>query len=484
MIPLLALAAHPAPRHPNILFVLADDLGYRELGCYGNTFDETPRIDGFAKKSLRFTSAYAMPVCSPTRSSLMTGKYPVRTGINTFLNPGSPVFLDPAKEYALPRLLSDAGYHTTLIGKWHLDSRYRRQVGTPRAHGFQETIATETKGIGDGDYVFPYDKIATITDGKPDEFLVDRMNEEAVGVLRRAAQTPDKPFFLYLAHYAVHTVLDAPPDTVAKYERKYAAKHGEAALARFRLDPRHEGHPDNPVLAAMLEHIDTGFGRLLDTLHELKMDGNTVVVFLSDNGGERKVADNAPLREGKATLYEGGLRVPQIVYVPGVTRPGTTDAPTFTADYYPTFAGMAGAALPKDQPIDGLSFLPILKSQTPASRTLFWHFAGIAGTASQPGAGDAMREGDLKLVNEYRTGKYEMFDVKADPSERHDLAAAQPARLAALRARLDAWRKARGIVVPPTGGGAKPVDDGLTVEGPGSSRSAPLKPGASAPGPR
>ncbi len=454
---MLALAA---PRRPNILFVLADDLGYGELGCYGNTFDETPRIDAFARKGLRFTSAYAMPVCSPTRASLMTGKYPVRTGINTFLNPGSPVFLDPAKEYALPKLLRDAGYHTTLIGKWHLDSRYRRQVGTPAAHGFEEVIATETKGIGDGDYFFPYDKIATITTGAENEYLVDRMTDEAIGVLRRQARTPDKPFFLELAHYAVHTTLDAPASTVAKYERKYAAKYGQAALERFKREPRHEGHPDNPVLAAMLEHLDTGFGRLLDTLKELKLENDTVVVFLSDNGGERKVADNAPLREGKATLYEGGLRVPQIIFVPGLTRPGETDAPTFTADYYPTFAGFANAPLPKDQPIDGITMLPLLQRRKPAPRTLFWHFAGVAGTPSQPGAGDAVRQADEKLVNVYRTGRYELFDLKSDPSEKHDLATERPERLKALRTALDEWRRAQSIVVPPPGGANDAGGDG------------------------
>lgn len=462
---LLCFSPIPAEvRPPNIVFVLVDDLGYGELGCYGNGFNETPRIDAFARKSLRFTDAHAMPVCSPTRASLMTGKFAAQTGINTWLGANAEPILDPAKEDALPKILSQAGYHTALIGKWHLDSHYRNRIGRPKAHGFQEVIATESKTIGAGDDFYPYDKIASIKTGTEGEFIVDRMTDEAVGVIRRAAQDPAKPFFLYLSHYAVHTVLSAPPKLIDKYEQKYRELHGEEARAEMMKKPGEQGHPDNPVMAAMLERIDTGFGRVLDTLDELHLSENTIVVFTSDNGGERKVANNGPMREGKATLYEGGLRVPQIVFYPGVTRAGLSHAPTFMADFYSTFAEVGGAKIPSRQSVDGVSLVPVLGGGDWAKpRTFFWHFAGVVGNPSQPGAGDAVREGDYKVVNQYRTGLYELFDLKTDPHETKDLAGKMPEKLADLKQKLEAWRKAMNIVVPLPGKQSGTDDDGVSL---------------------
>ena len=452
ILPPQARAASPTKR-PNIVFMLIDDLGWGELGCYGNTFNETPRIDRFAATGMRFTEAYCQPTCSPTRASLMTGQYPHRTGIEDYLEYNSPNYLHPENEYTVNRLLSDAGYTTCHIGKWHLDTHFQHPLGSSKQFGFNEVIGTETKYIADGDYFFPFDKIRTLPERSPHEFLPDRLSDEAVEFIKRA-NAGQRPFFLYYAEYAVHADLDAPAELVEKYRRKYDAKYGPGASKKFD-NKHHLGRPDNIYMGAMTERVDAGLGKILDTLDQLGIADNTAVFLLSDNGGDGRTANNGGLRGAKGEVWEGGIRDPQIIRVPGVTRPGSVcDQPTLTIDYYPTFAEIAGAKIPATQIVDGTSIVPLLRGAAKLDRPapLFWHFP--ADTAPWPlRAGGVCRDGDYKLVEAYHNGRFELFDIKKDPDEQHDLAAQMPSKLAALKEKLIAWQKSLGIVVPqPTKG--------------------------------
>ncbi|MCL5278888.1 MAG: sulfatase [Planctomycetes bacterium] len=352
-------------RPPNIICILGDDLGWAELGCYGNTFNETPHLDRLAREGLRFTQAYAAaPVCSAYRASLMTGQYPVRTGITDYLRPNDPKHLS-TNCVALPKMLQRAGYTTGIVGKWHLTgyaNHGAKEVG-PAQHGFDEVIVSENRGIANGSYFFPYHFNREIRQRLPGrEYLVDRCNLEAVEFIERHK---DKPFFLYLSHYAVHTRLNGKPELVAKYEVKPNAGKGPVA-------PR-----CNPHLAAQLESIDQGVGMIRNKLRELGLADSTIIIFTGDNGGEDKVTSNAPLRAGKSTLYEGGIREPLIVYWPGVTTPGRIcHTPVCSVDFYPTLAQAAGGRPTPNPVVDGISLLPLLKDpEAHLDRdTFYWHY--------------------------------------------------------------------------------------------------------------
>jgi arylsulfatase A-like enzyme len=445
-----AQSAQPVKR-PNIVFMLIDDMGWGEMGCYGNTFNETPRIDRFAASAMRFTEAYCQPTCSPTRASLLTGQYPHRTGIEDYLDPNSKQYLDPKSEYTINKLLSDAGYVTCHIGKWHLDTHFKNPKGSSKQFGFDEVIGTETKYIADGDYFFPFDKIRTLPERAPHEFLPDRLSDEAVGFIERSAGR-QQPFFLYYAEYAVHTDLDAPAEVVEKYRRKYEAKYGPGSSKKFD-NKHHLGKPDNIYMAGMAERVDAGLGTILDALDRLGIADNTVVMLLSDNGGDGRVANNGILRGAKGQVWEGGIRDPQTVRWPGVTKPGSVcNEPTLTIDYYPTIAEIAGAKIPASQTIDGTSFAPLLRGEPKLKRRapLFWHYP--ADTAPWPDrAGGACRGGDFKFVELYRDGQFELFNIKNDPGERHNLAAMTPERFAEMKQKLIDWRASMGIKVPNEG---------------------------------
>jgi arylsulfatase A-like enzyme len=397
---------------PNIVFILADDLGWGELGSYGNTFNETPNLDRLASQGVRFTTAYAAaPVCSPTRASLLTGEYPARTGINDFLTPRSVEYLDPQKFTTLNQVLSRAGYHTGIIGKWHLDTHFGHEKGSPARFGFDEVIASETRYIADGDYFFPYGKINTLTTGKEGEYLTDRQSQEAVHFIDR---NRSKPFFLYLSYYAVHTRLAAPDSLVRKYIAKFDARYGRgAADSIFGKSPRHEArHTDNPWLAAMLERMDAGVGAVMAELKKDSLADNTILVFFSDNGGAGRVADNGGLRGYKVQLYEGGIREPLIIRWPGKIRPGgTVKVPVCSIDFYPTLIRAAGLKVPAGRHIDGINLVPLLtRGQTPASRSLFWYYPSENAKKKNRMAA-AVRQGDYKLIDFFALHRRELYDL-------------------------------------------------------------------------
>ncbi len=426
---------------PNIIFIMADDLGSAELGCYGNTFNETPNLDLLAGEGAKFTQAYAAaPICSPSRAGIMTGQYPARTRITDFLDDNADRYLDPDKYYTVNRALSNAGYHTAIIGKWHLDTRFSAPRGNARQHGFDEVIGTETKYIADGDYFFPYDKINTFTTGAENEYLTDRQCAEASAFIQR---NKEHPFFLYLTFYSVHTKLDAPEELVKKYKEKFDQKYGKGKAEAIYgpQNIRHEAnHLDNPYLAAMVERIDAGVGTIMKTLKQSGLDKNTVVLFFSDNGGVWKLANNGNLRAGKSWLYEGGIRENLIVKWPAVVKPGVViNTRVMATDFYPTFLAMVKTDNTKNVPLDGKSILPLLKGKQMGQREPFyWHYPSETGKWVNRMC-SAVRDGDYKLLYFYRDKRIELYNLREDPSEKLNIALQEPGKRDELKHKLDNW---------------------------------------------
>lgn len=438
-IPLIGITAIAAERRPNIVFIMADDLGWADLGCYGSRYHKTPNLDAFAKTGTKFTNAYAgAPVCSPTRAAILTGQHPARLGITDWL-PGRPDRPDqPLNRPALvndlpdvptlPSILKKAGYRTGLIGKWHLGGK---EV-TPQTRGFDVNIAGDDTGTALS-YFAPFKApnsqrfMPGLENAPEGEYLTDRLTAEANKFI---TESKDKPFFLYLSHYAPHTPLKAKPEKVAKYKTGGPGSQG------------------NPNYAAMLESLDEGVGSVLAKLDELKLADNTIVVFTSDNGGLATLENmpapptiNSPLREGKGHLYEGGLRVPLLVRWPGLSKAGQTiDTPVSCLDFLPSFVGAVGQELPKIR--DGVDIRPVFGSKPVDRPFLAWHYPHYSNQTARPGG--AIRVGDYKLIEFFDIDRLELFDVKNDPSEGRNLSAAKPEIVKDLHAKLVAWRKEVG----------------------------------------
>ncbi|RRB06871.1 sulfatase [Larkinella rosea] len=409
---------------PNIIIILADDLGWSELGCYGNRFNETPNLDRLAAGGMRFTQAYATaPVCTPTRIALMTGQHPARVGITDYLDARDDKFLPPSY-LTINEQLKTKGYHTGLIGKWHLTGDYGRKRGEPAKHGWDEVICSETGYIANGDYFHPYFFMPGVSAKTEGEYLTDRLNQEAVDFIKRSAA---QPFFLYLSHYAVHTKLAGKPELVAKYQQKTGAGTNQ----------------NNPQLAAMLESIDDGVGRIVQTLNELGLRENTLILFTSDNGGELNVTTNAPLRGGKSQLYEGGIREAFIANWPAKIKEATVSNQVInTLDVYPTLLDVAFLKPPKHQLLDGVSFASVWKGTAqPKARTLYWHYPLPKPHFLGGRSAGAIRSGNFKLIEYFDTGQIELFNLSEDLSEKKDLSETEPAKRGELLAQLRAWRK-------------------------------------------
>jgi arylsulfatase A len=435
-------ADSPQAPLPNVIVILADDLGWTDLACYGSDLHQTPHLDRLARDGMRFTQSYsACTVCSPTRAALLTGKYPARLRITDWipgLMPDNPKLLVPdwtkflpTTETTIAGLFRARGYVTASIGKWHLGG----EAHYPDKHGFDLNLAGTDKAQPPS-YFAPW-KIPTLTEGNSGDYLTDRLADEAVQFIERAK---DRPFFLYLAHFAVHTPIQGRADLVAKYQAKM-----KAGLTHT-----------NAAYAAMVESLDASVGRIRATLRELKLDDRTIILFTSDNGGRVPTTSNRPLRFGKASAYEGGVRVPLIVHWPGVTKPGSvSDTPVITMDLFPTLVDMAGLRLresaSKGSPgCDGLSLAPLLRGTAGLNRTeLFWHYPHHQhyqlGGATPYGA---IRSGDFKLIEFFNDMHVELYNLGEDIGEQRDLAKTQPKRAAELRARLHAWRQEVGAQMP------------------------------------
>lgn len=414
-----AAAAEPATR-PNIVFMLADDLGWADIGCYGNRFNETPRLDAFATTGLKFTSFYAAcAVCSPTRASILTGQYPARIGLTAHI-PGHwrpfEKLVEPPIPLALPlelittnKALKSAGYATGHFGKWHLGGV---KFG-PKEQGFDESLETGQHSTLDP---------ATKTRRRTAELITDL----SIAFIEKHKAGP---FYVEIHQNAPHIPLDTTPVLRKKYEAK----------------PKVPGYSCNPLYAGLVEEIDTSAGRVLDALDRLGLAERTIVVFTSDNGGLEKEAGgwpgtiNRPLRDEKGTLYEGGIRVPMLVRYPGMTKAGSiTACPAMTTDFFPTFLSAANVERPKEQACDGVSLLPLLRDPAALLNrpAIFWHYPHYHH--SRPAC--AVRAGDFKLIQFYDTGEAELYNVKDDIAESKNLAATMPEKARELIAMLARWR--------------------------------------------
>jgi len=452
-----ARRASTGRRRPNFVFFLVDDLGWTDLGCFGSRFYETPNIDRLAAEGMKFTDAYAAcPVCSPTRASIMTGKYPARLGITQWIgasNQPTPYEHQMAlEELTLAEALKAAGYATAFVGKWHLGSR----PYYPQHQGFDVNIGGDSSGAPPS-YFYPYRRGKRGLDelpagGKEGEYLTDRLTDES---LKWLEANKDRPFLLYLSHYAVHTPLQSKPQLTEKYKAK-AAGHSTPGTARFA--PVYGGYKtrlvqDNPVYAGMVQSVDESLGRVMKKLAELGLADDTIIIFMSDNGGLSTVAregstSNLPLRTGKGWLYEGGIREPMIVKWPGVVEPGSTcSEPVTSTDFYPTMLEMANLPPRPEQHLDGRSLVPLLKGTGKLDRkAIYWHYPHYHGSGSRPSG--AIRAGDYKLIEWYETGAVELYNLRDDISEKHDLAEVLPAKAAELRSMLRQWRNRLGAKMP------------------------------------
>ncbi|MAI72869.1 MAG: hypothetical protein CMM01_18455 [Rhodopirellula sp.] len=451
---------------PNIIFVLADDLGWSELGCYGNGFNETPHLDQLASDGVRFTQAYAAaPVCSPYRAALLTGQHPARIGIMDYLRPNSANALSTSHT-SLPEVLSNNGYATGMIGKWHLTGYEYHSAAheiKPVDHGFQWDFAREVKGVGNGANFWPYVfrqqpiRWLDIPNNKmgANEFLIDRMNEEAVQFVR---QHKNQPFFLYLSHYAVHSILNGKPALVQKYRDKHPPGKSSREKCYLCEDSGHKGDSlnhwasdHNPHLAAMLESIDDGVGMLRQELKDLGIEKNTIFIFSSDNGGETNVTTNHPLRGGKSELYEGGIRVPLLVSWPEeVPRQAISSVCTTNTDFYPTILEAVGLDAPDKQILDGQSTLPAWRqpNTNPPVRTLHWHYPLDQPHFLGGRSAAAIRRGNWKLINFFDTGEAELYALDTDISETTNRAAEHPELTTELKQELATWQQHVAARIP------------------------------------
>ena len=443
----------------NFVFFLVDDLGWTDLKTFGSSFYDTPNCDRLAATAMKFTNAYAAcPVCSPTRASIMTGRYPTRTGVTDYI--GAPAGrawrrntrLLPApytrqlelKEFTIAEALKQKGYATFFAGKWHLGN----EGFWPEDQGFDVNQGGHQRGgpYGGKKYFSPYGN-PRLTDGPNGEHLPDRLATETVKFM---TANKDKPFLAYLSFYSVHTPLIARKDLTQKYqarkkERGLEAKWGQEHNRKVRLVQEHA------VYGGMVEAMDMAVGKVLDGLKKLKLEENTVVFFMSDNGGlstsEGHPTSNLPLRGGKGWMYEGGIREPMMVRWPGVTKPGSVnDTPVTSTDFFPTILEMARMELELPLPIDGVSFTSALRGKKHDRGAMYWHYPHYGNQGCAPTA--AVREGDWKLIEWYENGKLELFNLKEDIAEKNDLAKKNPDKVKVLAAQLAQWRKDSGARIP------------------------------------
>ena len=424
------------PQKPNIVFILADDLGYTDLSCMGSQYYETPNIDRIANSGMVFTDGYAAcQVCSPSRASILTGKFPARHGITNWIGeksgedwrsmgrhskllPAPYVHSLPADYITLPEALKKAGYKTFFAGKWHLGSK----GSWPEDHGFDINIGGWDAGSPKGGYFSPYEN-PNLTDGPNGENLEMRLANETVKFIKA---NKDQPFFAYLSFYAVH----GPIQTTETKWSKYRGKTEKAGIdsSGFAMESRlpYRLHQDNPVYAGLVESMDDAVGEVLNTLKELGLDKNTIVIFTGDNGGvtsgDAYSTNNAPLRGGKGYQWEGGFREPYFIDVPWMYLAGKKcDVPVSGTDFYPTILDLAGLPLRPDQHNDGVSLIPILKDEQLAERALIWHYPHYGNQGGDPSS--VIRKGDWKLIHYYEDGHEELYNLKDDLSEETDVSA-------------------------------------------------------------
>lgn len=452
---------------PNIVFILIDDLGWKDLSYSGSEFYETPAIDRLAREGVVFDNAYAAyPRCVPSRFALMTGKNPAREQI-----PGGPGGEAMApEEYTIAEALKDTGYATYFLGKWHLG---KSEEAWPEAQGFDVNIGGGSAGAV-GSHFFPYTAEKNnrlgpgLETGKPGEYLTDRLTDETIRLIGEHEKSkPNQPFFLYLSHYSVHTPLQSKPELKKYYDAKLAKIGGKKQPAYADKDGQTKLHQDNAVYAGMVASVDESVGRIRAELRRLGISDNTIIVFTSDHGGlsnrgaqgGREVAtSNLPLRAGKGHVYEGGTKVPMIVYWPGQMKAGSINH-TFTmnTDHYATLLAAAGGKLDPSKAVDSLSYLAEMKgAKGPAGRAGYWYDSAPRPTQTGDRASAAIRIDGWKFIKAYDpTQVDELFDLSTDPYELSNLAQSDPKRAASMETRLEQWLASVDAVKPKLGRGGE-----------------------------
>lgn len=472
---------------PNIVFFLIDDLGWTDLGCFGSSFYETPNLDALAADSMLFTDAYAScPVCSPTRASIMSGKYPARVGVTNYIDWGgkhhplkgrlidAPYHKElPQSEHSIAAALKDTGYQTWHVGKWHLGG----PGYYPDEHGFDQNIGGCEWGMPINGYFSPW-QIPTLPDDVPEgTYLTDYLTDRAINLIK---QRDDRPFFLNMWYYSVHTPIQAKESYIEKYKEKRSAMGleeipaneivGHAPFVREREDViRQRNEQSHPVYAAMVELLDENIGRIIQTLKEQGLYDNTVIVFTSDNGGLSTVPDpkgqqacgptcNLPLKRGKAWMYDGGTRVAQMIRWPGHTRPGARcSVPVTSTDFYPTLLEMAGANPLPEQHCDGVSLCPLLNGNDIFKReAIYWHFPHYHRVSDSPGA--SVRAGDWKLIEFFDDNRTELYNLHDDIGETANCVESHPDKCQELKQLLTGWQTDIEAIMPTTNPDWEPLD--------------------------
>ena len=449
---------------PNIIFVLIDDMGWKDLNCYGSEFYETPNLDRLASEGMMFTDAYATcPVCSPTRASVLTGKYPANVGVTDWIGSHArgklidAPYIDhlPLEEKSLATALKDGGYTTWHVGKWHLGQKEYY----PEKQGFDVNIAGCHWGHPKEGYFSPYN-IENLENGPEGEYLTDRITDEAIKLIE---ENENKPFFLNLWHYTVHTPIQAKKEDIEKFENK-AKEMGLDKIEAFEegeyFPCDHKKHlrvkrrlvQSDPGYAAMVYNLDYNMGRIMDTLEEKGIADNTIIIFTSDNGGlataEGSPTCNAPLSEGKGWMYEGGVREPLIVKWPGVVSKGSVcTEPVTSTDFYPTILEMADLPLIPEQHVDGVSILPLIKGEQKFEReAIYWHYPHYGNQGGSPGC--SIRMGDYKLLEFFEDEHIELYNLREDIEEEKDLSKKMPQLASEMKKKLINWRKSVEAKIP------------------------------------
>ena len=469
--------AKPNIAKPNIVLFLIDDLGWADLGVTGSTFYETPNIDRLASEGVFFTDAYAAnPVCSPTRASVLTGKYPSRIGLtnhsgsrgsmgpNHMLTPPEVVGNMPPEDITLAEALKNAGYTTAHIGKWHLQAHHMKgREHYPEANGFDLNIAGHKMGQP-GDYYFPYTSkqhpstnVPDMEDGKEGDYLTDALTDKAIKFIEDQGGQGEKPFFLNMWYYTVHTPIIPDKTKLKKYTQKAKAMglvdKNKDGIKEHQSVSR--GVQSSAAYACMVESMDENIGRIIATLKKRGMFENTIIVFLSDNGGlstgsgPNSPTSSLPLRAGKAWVYEGGIRSPLIISYPAGVKPGLKlSEPAVSTDIYPTLLELAGLPLNPKQHVDGLSLKPLLDGGKVSldREAIYFHYPHYHHINTMGPAG-AVRAGDYKLIEVYETGKVELYNLREDIGESKDLAQQKPQLTAKLTKMLHDWRKQSGALM-------------------------------------
>jgi arylsulfatase A-like enzyme len=476
---LICLSCNFQKKNPNVVLIVADDFGYTDLGCYGSSFYETPHLDRLAQEGIKFTNGYAScPVCSPTRASIQTGKYPVKTNITDWI-PGRASYTKPSprdrllsapldnqlahKEITIAEVLREKGYKTFFAGKWHLG---QDSLFWPEYQGYEINKGGYRKGapnlnrkktaeINCGGYFSPYCN-PRLQDGPMNEYLPERLAQETVTFIR---ENKNDPFFVSLQFYLVHTPLQAKEEMIENYTKKGQAMgldtiphfeenqewmaHASEEKSRYR-ERIVQGHP---VYASMVEALDENIGKVLSILAELELDKNTLIIFTSDNGGlstaEGSPTSNLPLRAGKGWLYEGGIRVPYIMKYPENKNPGSSSRiPISSIDVFPTILSYTGINPGKYTGIDGIDLWPYLNSGEYPQRNLFWHYPHYANQGGNPGS--VILSGDYKLIHDFETGKMELYNLDKDMGELNNIAAENPDKVNEMYNELEQWRRSTG----------------------------------------